>query len=97
MILNLLKNRLLVVVSIIESSIYVFLWGEGVKLLSPLSNSTLAKIILALSLILILVLTWAIPIFLNSRSYKKDLLEYNPNHFEEKEFGKHFDKYAEEK
>jgi len=97
MISKLLKGRLLVVISIFESAIYIFLWNEGVKLLSPINSSTLANIVLSLILLLVLLLTWAIPTFINIRSYNKELIKYNPNHFEEKKFGKLFNKYAKNK
>ncbi len=97
MIHKFFSGRLLAIISLIEGAVYLFLWDEAVNLTMSLEYSVLAKIVVGLSLLIILVLTWAIPFFVKNATYRRELLGYNPLHFEEKEFGRWFKYFAKKK
>jgi hypothetical protein len=50
-----------------------------------------------IALLLIIALTWLVPTFMKYKILKNDVLQYNPNHFEDKEYEKLFNKEAKKR
>ena len=74
----------------IGGCLFYLLQESAVIYLSPLGSDTLSIAVLGLSTVAIVLLAYLIPISVQYYRAKRELLEYNPTHFEDKEFEKHF-------
>ena len=67
---------------------------SAITYLSPLGSDNLSIVVLGLSTVVLVLLAYLILFSVQYWQARKELLEYNPSHFEDLEFAKHFDEFA---
>ena len=88
---KILQARLVWLLQGLGWALVVLFWGKLENIIASLSHQKVSLMLLISgALILSILSSWGYLLYKNYE-YKKCLLEYNKNHFEEYEFGKWFD------
>ncbi len=89
-----LKHRWLSILQATEGALILWFYNELLNLTASINDNIKNEIILWLAIAILLTFPYFAHLYIKNRELKNDILEYNKNHFIEKDFGKHFDDFA---